>query len=97
MVQAAVALASLAYGIYAGETQSAVARKGRREAKDAQRKAEDAALSDAKLAEQEENRARQKTPDLNVLLGDQSLRPRPGKGSIDVDRLLLSRPGLLGV
>lgn len=96
MVQAAVAIASLAYGVYAGETQSAVARKGRREAKDAQRKAEDAALSDAKLAEQEENRARQKSPDLNVLLGD-VLRPKPGKGSIDVDRLLLSRPGLLGV
>lgn len=60
-----------------------------------QREAEVAAIREARIGEEEENRARQKRPDLNVLLADQ-LMPKPGATGIDADRLLLGRPGLLG-
>ncbi len=96
MVAAAVNVAALGYAIYAGETQAAVARKGRREARDAAAKAEQAALADARRAEEDENKAAQRSPDLDVLLADQR-KPQRGSGSIDADRLLLGRPGQLGI
>lgn len=96
MVQAAIAIAALAYQVYAGETQRAVAAKGRREAQVAAAEAESAALAEAKRGELAENRARQKTPDLNVLLSDSLLPRRKQPGSIDINRLTLGRPGQLG-
>ncbi|MEY5098085.1 MAG: hypothetical protein RJA36_804 [Pseudomonadota bacterium] len=94
-VLAAAAVASLAYGVYSGENQKKVAKKGLRLQDQAQQDAQDAAIRDATLAEEETNRARQKTPDLNVLLADQ-MKPKASQSAIDADRLLLGRPGLLG-
>lgn len=92
---AVIAAAGLGYSAYAGERQQAAAKKGLRLQEEAQNEAQTAAIRDARVADEEENRARQKTPDLNVLLADQ-MTPRSGPTSIDADRLLLGRPGLLG-
>jgi len=96
MVQAAVAIAGLAYSVVRGEQQAAAARRGRRDAQEAQAKAESAALADTKRAEEEANKAQQRSPDLNVLLGD-ALTPKKDQRSIDTDKLLLGRPGPLGI
>ena len=92
---AGIALASLAYGVASGERQANVQRQGRRSQEQAQKQAETAVVREARTAEEADNRAKQKTPDLNVLLADE-LQPKPGKDSIDANRLLLGRPGLLG-
>lgn len=96
MVNAAVQVAALAYQAVAGEQQRKAGQRGRRDAQQAARLSEDAALSEQRRAEEAENAARQKSPDLNVLLGDERKR-KPGPGSIDVDKLLLGRPKLLGI
>lgn len=92
---AIIAGAGLLYSGYSGERQASMARKGKRDQDEAQAKAENAAVSQARQAEEAENRARQKSPDLNVLLA-RELKPKPAQGSIDANRLLLGRPGLLG-
>ncbi len=94
-VLAGAAVLSLAYGIDSGQKQQAAAKKGLRLQEQAQQDAQDAAIRDATLAEEETNRVRQKTPDLNVLLADQ-MKPKASQSAIDADRLLLGRPGLLG-
>jgi hypothetical protein len=53
------------------------------------------ALSEARTAVETERQATQKQPDLTVLLDGES--PQMGSQSMDLDRLLLGRPGLLGV
>lgn len=93
-VLAGAAVASLAYGIYAGERQASEARKGVRRQQAAEQQAEAAAMAETRRAEQEENRARQQAPNIDVLLGDRP--PKPGPKGIDADRLLLGRPGQLG-
>lgn len=94
-VLAATAVLGLGYSIYSGQRQQAAAKKGLGLQQRAQKEAETASIREARLADEEQNRARQKSPDLNVLLGDQ-LMSKPGQTGIDVDRLLLGRPGLLG-
>lgn len=92
---AVTAIAALGYGVYSGERQAKAAKKGLKLQQRAQQEAHAAAVSQARAADEAEGRARQKTPDLNVLLGDQ-LTAKPGPTSVDADRLLLGRPGLLG-
>lgn len=96
VTSAVAAVAALGYGVYAGERQHAAGRENRRMQERAQEDAEDAALREARIGEEEEKRARQKSPDLNVLLQDQ-LQQKPGPNGIDANRLLLGRPGLLGL
>jgi len=97
MAQAAVALVALAYQAYVGETQRAAASKGRRLAQEAAREGEAAALAEAKRGEIEENRARALQPDLSVLLDDSNRRRQKAADAINVDRLMLGRPGALGL
>lgn len=96
-ILAGAAIASLLYGGYAGERQASAQRDSRRDQEQAQAQAEDAAISEARVGQEEERRARSRAPapDLEVLLGDQ--RPRPNGASMDAGRLLLGRPGLLGL
>lgn len=94
-VLATAAVLGLGYSAFSGERQAAAARQGRRDQEQAQKQAETAAISQQRQADEAENRARQKTPDLNVLLS-RELKPKPSPTSIDADRLLLGRPGLLG-
>ena len=93
-VTAVTAIAALGYGVYAGERQAATARQGLRLQDEAQNKAEAAAASDARQAAEADKRASQKSPDLNVLLGDQT--PKASQTSLDINRLLLGRSKLLG-
>lgn len=93
-VTAVTAIAALSYGLYSGERQAATAKKGLRLQDEAQTKAEALAASDARQAAEADKRASQKSPDLNVLLGDQ--QPRANQQSINTDRLLLGRSKLLG-
>lgn len=93
---AIIAGLALGYGVYSGEEQSRVQKVGLRRQKDAQDKAERDASVQARQAEEGENRARQKSPDLGVLLADVAGGFRPSQGSVNADRLLLGRPGLLG-
>lgn len=86
----------LVYGVVSGERQAGVQRQARRDQEKAQDDAMAATVREARTAEEEANRARQRSPDVDVLLGDQQRRA-PGPNSIDADRLLLGRPGLLGV
>jgi hypothetical protein len=95
-VLATAAVLSLAYGVHSGERQAKSARRGLRLQEQAQNDAQSAAIREARIGEEEENRARQKGPDLNVLLADQ-LKPKRGPDTMDVDRLLLGRPALLGM
>jgi uncharacterized protein HemX len=90
-----IALAGLGYGIYSGEEQKRQAKAGRKRQEQQQRKAEHAAVAAQRRADDQERRASEKTPDLNVLLGDQAL-PKPGTRGVNADRLLLGRPGVLG-
>ena len=91
-----VSLGSLGYQVYAGEEGRRLQRSGLRDQRAAQDEAQAAAVSSARRAAEAANRARRKAPDLDVLLGNE-LKPRSGKrDSIDVDRLLLGRPGVLG-
>lgn len=94
-VLATTAVLALAYGVHSGERQAKEAKKGLRLQERAQQDAQDAAIRDANLAEEEANRAKQKSPDLNVLLADQ-MKPKASQSAINADRLLLGRPGLLG-
>jgi hypothetical protein len=91
-----VAGLGLAYGAYSGERQAGAQRQGRRDQERAQGQAEAAVVSEGRRAEEEENRARQRSPDLSVLLQDQTRQPRAGSDGIDTNRLLLGRPGLMG-
>ena len=97
MVVASAIISGLAlgYGVYAGEAQQSAARKGMRLQQTAQREAENSAIREAKIGEEQEKRAKAQSPDLNVLLADQ-LRPKVSRDSINADRLLLGRPGALG-
>lgn len=97
MVQAAVQIAALAYQAIATEQQRGAASRGRKQALAAQNEAQAAAVAEAKRAEQADNQAAQKTPDLSVLLSDSLLPKRPKPGSIDINRLTLGRPGQLGL
>jgi hypothetical protein len=90
-----ISLTSAAYGAYAGEKQHQTAKKGLRLQEKAQQEAKDSTVRAARIGEEEEAKARQKPPDLNVLLADQ-LNPKPSQQSINSDRLLLGRPGPLG-
>lgn len=92
---AIIAGAGLLYSGYAGERQATAARKGKHAQEKAQDAAEAASISQARQASEDEKRARQKTPDLNALLA-RELQPKPAQGSIDTNKLLLGRPGLLG-
>jgi uncharacterized protein HemX len=91
---AVIAGLSLGYGVYSGERAAGAQRQGRRDQQAAQATAEAAAVREAKVGEEEENRARQKTPDLTTLLRDEQ---RPTRQLVDADRLLLGRPGALGL
>ena len=86
-VAAAAAVLSLGYGAFAGERQATAQRQGIRRQDQAQRAAEAAALSEERRAEQERNRANQKAPDLDVLLGGKE--PKPGALGINPAQLLL--------
>lgn len=95
-VSAAAAVAALGYSIFAGERQAGATRKGLRLQERTQYEAQNAAIREAKIGEEEEKRAKQKSPDLNVLLADQMLPKKPGQTGVDANRLLLGRPGSLG-
>lgn len=95
-VSAVTAIAALGYGIYSGQQQQAAARKGLHLQLQAEKNAENAAIREAKIGDEEEKRAKQKSPDLNVLLADQMLPKKPGQTGVDANRLLLGRPGSLG-
>lgn len=92
---AGIALASLAYGAVSGERQAGAARQNRRDQQKAQDENEAVAVRQARQAEEEENRAKQKSPDLNVLLSEQIL-PKPGASGIDAARLTLGTQRALG-
>lgn len=93
---AVIAGLALGYGVYSGERQNDMARQGVRRQEEQQRKAEAAALAEQARADQEQNRARKKSPDLGVLLNDVAAGFRPSQQSVRSDQLLLGRPGLLG-
>lgn len=88
---------SLGYGVYAGEAQRSEQKKSVRRQEQAQREAEQDAAVQTRVADEEANRARQKQPDLGVLLNDIGRGFRPNNQSVRADQLLLGRPGLLGV
>lgn len=94
---AIVAGLALAYGAVAGERQHSEQRRGQRAQEAAQNAAERDASAQERTAEQEANRARNRQPDLGVLLNDVAQGFRPTQNSVNADRLLLGRPGLLGV
>lgn len=86
---------SLAYGGYAGERQATAQRKGAKNQREAQQTAESNALKQERLGEQEATRARQKTPDLDVLLGDLT-KPKQSSLGINQSQLLLGNRFLGG-
>lgn len=90
----ALSAASTGYGVYAGEEQAQAGRRAKRDQDKAQTAAENAAASGARRAEEDERRARQRSPDLTGLLERE--RKRPGPGGIQIDQLLLGTSGVLG-
>jgi hypothetical protein len=91
-----LAVGSTGYSIYAGEEQARASRQGRRMQERAQGEAKDVTVRQARIGEEAENKARANRPNLDVLLGDE-LTNKPGPAGIDANRLLLGRPGLLGL
>ena len=97
ITSAVIAAASLGYGAYAGEEQASARRRGQRQQERAQDAAESAAVREGRVADEEANRARRKKPDLTSILEDASRQRTGATPSIDPDRLLLGRSGLLGL
>lgn len=95
--QTIISLGALTQSVNAGEQQHRAARRNLRAQEDQQAKAETQAKRQARQADEEENRARRRSPDLGVLLNDVANGFRPTESSVRADRLLLGRPGLLGV
>lgn len=94
---AIIAGLGLAYSVYAGEGQKAEAKKALARQQVAEQKAERQAAAQTRAADEATNSARKKQPDLGVLLADVANGFRPTASSVRADRLLLGRPGLLGV
>lgn len=102
-ISALAALAGAGYGAYAGEKSASGQRKALRRQDAAQDQAEAQAAADRKRAEEEQNRANQKQPDLGAILGAER-QFGEGAGStlltgpdgITRDRLRLSKQSLLG-
>lgn len=95
--QTFISLGALAQSVNTGEQQKRGAKRSLRAQQDEQAKAEARAKRQARQADEDENRARRRSPDLGVLLNDVANGFRPNESSVRADRLLLGRPGLLGV
>lgn len=72
-VQAAAAVAGLAYGVIQGERGSQAQKKGLRMQDEAQQTAESRALRQERQAEEQFNRANRKTPNIDDILAGESL------------------------
>lgn len=99
-VQAAIAVASLAYGVIQGERGSQAQKKGLRLQGEAQRTAEQSAMQQQRRADEEAARANRKAPDISALLaGEQGLGVSSmltGPGGAALNRLRLGRSSAFG-
>jgi uncharacterized protein HemX len=83
------------YSVYSGQQQAVKQKENLDLQQKAQQQAETSAVNQDRLAQENQKRARKKSPDLNVLLGD-LMKPKPGPAGVNADQLLLGRPSLLG-
>ena len=99
-VQAAAAVAGLAYGIIQGERGSQAQKKGLRLQCAAQQTAEDAAMRQERQAMEAQRKANQRKPDISALLaGEQGLGVSSmlsGPAGVALNRLRLGRSSALG-
>lgn len=97
IISAVAAAVGTGYSIYAGEQQASNQRKAAAQAKDAANK-------QAYLADQEMNKANQKSPDTSAILSAQKQSAQGGAGStmltgsqgVDLNKLQLGKTTLLG-
>lgn len=100
-VQAAIAVAAMAYGVIQGERSSQAQKKGLRLQAEAQDRAEARAVRQENAAAESYRRENAKIPDIGAMLtqeqtlaGTNSLLSGPG--GVAAGRLRLGRPTLLG-
>ena len=87
ILAAVAAVAGTGYAVYSGERGASMQRAAVRRQKDAEKQAEFEAARNERIANEERNKAEQKSPNLDVLLNQQD--PKPGALGIDTSRLLL--------
>lgn len=99
-VQAAAAVAGLAYGVIQGERGNAAQKKGLRQQADAQRFAEGAAMRQERQAQEAQAKANAKAPDVSALLAGQQgfgvSSMLSGPAGVALNRLRLGRSSALG-
>lgn len=99
-VQAAVAVAGLAYGIIQGERGASAQRKGLRQQAAAQQFAEDAAMRQERNAQEAQAKANARRPDVSALLaGERGFGVSSmlsGPAGVALNRLRLGRSSALG-
>lgn len=99
-LQAAVAVAGLAYGIIQGERGATAQRRGLRQQADAQQFAEDAALRQERQAAEAQRKASRRPADVSALLaGERGMgisSMLSGPAGVALGRLKLGRSSALG-
>lgn len=99
-IQAAIALAGLAYGVIQGERGSKAQKRGLRQQADAQQFAEDAALRQERQASEAQRRAARRPADVSALLaGERGMgisSMLSGPAGVALNRLRLGRSSALG-